>query len=79
MIFVGDRDGEIARLIAAHGCGVTVAPGDGAGLAAAIRELRASPEKLRVMGERARAAFEREWNQPIAMARWREIIAEAQG
>ena len=79
VIFVGDKDGEIASLIAAHGCGVTAAPGDGAGLAAAIRELRASPEKLRVMGESARAAFEREWNQPIAIARWRDIIAEAQG
>jgi glycosyltransferase involved in cell wall biosynthesis len=78
VIFVGDRDGEIARLLAKHACGVTVAPGDGAGLAAAIRELRASPEKLRAMGERARAAFEREWDEPIALARWREVIAEAE-
>lgn len=77
VIFVGDPDGEIARAIAAHGCGVTVASGDAAGLAAAIRDLRASPEKLRAMGERARAAFEREWNEPIALARWREVIAEA--
>lgn len=77
VIFVGDLDGEIARLIAAHGCGVTVAPGDAAGLAAAIRDLRASPEKLRAMGERARAAFEREWDEPIALARWREVIEAA--
>ncbi len=78
VIFVGDPDGEIARAIAAHGCGVTVAPGDGEGLAAAIRDLRASLERLRAMGERARAAFEREWNEPIALARWREVIAEAE-
>lgn len=77
VIFIGDPDGEIARAIAAHGCGVTVAAGDGAGLAAAIRDLRASPDKLRAMGERARAAFEREWSQPIAVTRWREAIAEA--
>jgi glycosyltransferase involved in cell wall biosynthesis len=79
VIFVGDREGEIARLLAKHECGVTVAPGDGAGLAAAIRELRASPEKLRAMGERARAAFEREWDEPVALARWREVIEEAGG
>jgi glycosyltransferase involved in cell wall biosynthesis len=78
VIFVGEREGEIARLVARHECGLTVAPGDGAGLAAAIRELRASPGKLRAMGERARAAFEREWDEPVALARWREVIAEAE-
>jgi colanic acid biosynthesis glycosyl transferase WcaI len=77
VIFVGDTDGEIARAIAAHGCGVIVAAGDAAGLAAAIRGLRSPPDQLRVMGERARAAFEREWDMPIALARWREVIAEA--
>ena len=78
VIFIGDPDGEIARAIVAHGCGVTVAAGDAAGLAAAIRDLRVSPEKLRAMGARARAAFEREWNEPIALARWRQVIAEVE-
>ena len=78
VIFVGDPDGEIARAIAAHDCGVTVAGGDAAGLAAAIKDLRASPERLRDMGKRARAAFEREWDEPIALARWREVIAEVE-
>jgi len=78
VIFVGDPAGDIARAIAAHGCGVSVAAGDAAGLATAIRDLRASPDKLRAMGERARAAFEREWDRPRALARWREVIAEAQ-
>ncbi|MCC6212771.1 MAG: glycosyltransferase family 4 protein [Burkholderiales bacterium] len=77
VIFVGDREGEVARLLAKYECGLTVAPGDDAGLAAAVRDLRASPERLRTMGERARAAFEREWDEPIALARWREIIDEA--
>jgi glycosyltransferase involved in cell wall biosynthesis len=76
VIFVGDPAGEIARAIAAHGCGVSIAAGDATGLAAGIRELRASPDKLRAMGERARAAFEREWDKPIALARWREVIAD---
>jgi len=78
VIFVGDPAGEIARTIAAHGCGVSIAAGDAAGLAGAIRDLRSSPDKLRAMGERARAAFEREWDRPIALARWREIIAAAE-
>jgi colanic acid biosynthesis glycosyl transferase WcaI len=77
VIFVGDPDGEIARVIAAHGCGAIVAAGDAAGLAAAIRGLRSSPDQLCAMGERAHAAFEREWDKPVALARWREVIAEA--
>ena len=75
-IFVGDPDGEIARAIAVHGCGVIVAAGDAAGLAAAIRDLRSPPDQLRAMGERARAAFEREWDKPVALARWRDVIEE---
>jgi glycosyltransferase involved in cell wall biosynthesis len=78
VIFVGDPDGEIARAIAAHGCGVIVAAGDAAGLAAAIRGLRSPPDQLRAMGGRARAAFEREWDKPVALARWREVIAQAE-
>jgi len=77
VIFIGDADGEIARLLREHGCGLTVAQGDAEGLARAIRELRADPDRLRAMGERARAAFEREWDEPIALARWREVIDEA--
>jgi len=77
VIFVGDADGEIARLIKQDGCGLTVAPGDAAGLAGAIRELRADPQRLRAMGARARAAFEREWDEPIALARWRKVIDAA--
>jgi colanic acid biosynthesis glycosyl transferase WcaI len=78
VIFVGDPAGEIARAIAEQGCGMNVAAGDAAGLAAAIWDLRTSPDKLRAMGERARAAFEREWDRPIALARWREVIAVAE-
>lgn len=78
-IFVGDPRGEVARLLEAHGCGVSVAPGDGEGLAAAIRALRDEPARLRAMGARARAAFEREWDEPIALARWRAVIAKAAG
>ena len=76
VIFIGDAEGEIARAIAAQDCGLSVAAGDGAALARAIEDLRASPDRLQAMGARARSAFEREWDRPIALARWREIIAE---
>jgi len=77
VIFVGDPEGEIARPVTGHDCGVVIPSGDGAALAAVIRKLRDSPGEVRAMGARARAAFEREWDKPVALARWRALLAEA--
>lgn len=73
-VFIGDADGEVARLIAAHGLGETVAPGDGAGLAAALLRLRDAPQAREAMGARARQAFEREWDEPVALERWQALL-----
>jgi glycosyltransferase involved in cell wall biosynthesis len=75
-MFVGDRDGEIARLIGRHGCGHAIATGDGAGLARTVLELAADPGRCRRMGERARQAFEAEFDKAIAIARWLDVLAE---
>lgn len=74
-LFIGDPDGEIARVVAGEGCGRTLASGDGAGLAAAIRALRDRPQECAQMGERARAAFERRFDAPLALAKWDRLLA----
>jgi glycosyltransferase involved in cell wall biosynthesis len=76
IVFVGDEAGEIARLIAQHKCGLTVAMGDGAALAQTIADLAANPDLRRWMGERARQAFEAEFDKPIALARWEGLLQE---
>jgi glycosyltransferase involved in cell wall biosynthesis len=78
-IFVGDGDGEIARLVDRHRCGRTVAVGDGAGLAQAVVALAADPAGCRHMGERARRAFEAEFDMAIAVARWEQLLLEVSG
>ena len=78
-IFIGDPDGEIARLIALHGCGCIVAVGDGAALAQTIRELAADPQRCRQMGERARLAFEAGFDKSIAIRCWEELMGEVGG
>jgi colanic acid biosynthesis glycosyl transferase WcaI len=78
-IFVGDPDGEIARILRAHACGVSVASGDVAGLVAAIRALASDSNGAGDMGKRARTAFEANWDKPIALARWRRLVDEAAG
>jgi colanic acid biosynthesis glycosyl transferase WcaI len=77
-IFVGDEDGEIARLLRADNVGWTVAPNDSARLAALILELAANPVLTQAMGHRARSAFERGFNLPVAVAAWEKALAEVQ-
>lgn len=74
VLFIGDPDGEIARLVAGHAIGAVVLPGDGPHLAEAIGRLARAPLEARAMGARAREAFERDWDEPVALARWRALL-----
>jgi len=75
-LFVGDPDGEIGRLVREFDCGRAIRQGDADGLANAIREL-ASDRRLRErLGRNARAAFEANWDKPIACEKWATLLAE---
>lgn len=74
-IFVGDRQGEIARILARHACGIAVAPDGGACLAKQILALAHDPERRARMGEAARAAFEAEFDERAGLDAWRRILA----
>ena len=74
ILFVGDPDGEVARLARAHDCGLVIPAGDAAGLAAAIRALRDDPGRRARLGANARAAFERCFDRARAVAAWRAVL-----
>jgi glycosyltransferase involved in cell wall biosynthesis len=74
--FIGDEDGEIAGLVRDNDVGFVVGQGDGAELAEGIQELAGQPERLRRMGENARALFDAEFAKPIAMERWRGVLGD---
>ena len=76
ILFVGDPDGEIGRLIARYGCGHAIASGDGEGLARAIAALARDPALRDGMGARARRAFEAEFDRATALARWDGLLDE---
>ena len=78
-IFIGSRQGEIAQLIEEAHCGVTIEPGDSAGLLSCILELAKDPERRETMGARARLAFDAQWEKRHSIARWQEIIDAAFG
>jgi glycosyltransferase involved in cell wall biosynthesis len=73
-IFIGDPDGEIGRILAETGTGLTVAEGDGAGLARAVRTLAEDPRRAADMGRRARAHFETQYDVRFAVDAWDEAI-----
>jgi len=74
VLFVGDRDGEIARLIRLHDCGVTVAVGDGHGFAAALLELQADSIRREAMGANARRLAVTRFTSDRAASDWLEML-----
>jgi colanic acid biosynthesis glycosyl transferase WcaI len=74
VIFIGALDGELARIIEAHDCGMVV--DDAYGLARAIRELARDRERGRAMGRRGRALYEREFAPDVAFAAWEKIAGD---
>lgn len=73
-IFIGDEDGEIARLLAKHESGVSVRQGDGCGLARVVLALADDHQRVRRLGQNARRAAETEFDKSVAVARWELLL-----
>jgi glycosyltransferase involved in cell wall biosynthesis len=73
-IFVGDADGEIARLARRGDFGSVVQPGDAERLARDIGSLAADASEAQRLGHNARVLFEREFDLPVAVAKWRRVL-----
>jgi colanic acid biosynthesis glycosyl transferase WcaI len=75
VVFIGDPDGELARVIKQARVGVNVEGNDGTGLCEALRALRADPTMRADIGARARALFEQRYTLAVAVERWRVLLA----
>jgi glycosyltransferase involved in cell wall biosynthesis len=73
-IFVGAKDGEIARIVEENGCGFSVAPGDEAALTERILALAGDHYLCASLGARARATFERQWDKEQALTQWEALL-----
>jgi glycosyltransferase involved in cell wall biosynthesis len=74
IIVIGDKYGEIARLVQQHDCGIVVAPGDANALVDAMRRLSKAPETISELGRRARAMLDRHFTRQQALQRWRGLV-----
>jgi colanic acid biosynthesis glycosyl transferase WcaI len=77
VIFIGARDGELARIIERERCGVVVAAGDGEGLAGAIEMLARDRDAARAMGERGRQLYLHSYAPEHAFAAWERVLEDA--
>ncbi len=76
VIFVGDENGDVARTLRDHRCGIAVRVGDSARLAAELRALADAPERLEVMGIRARQLAVERYTTERAVADWVGLLEE---
>jgi glycosyltransferase involved in cell wall biosynthesis len=74
---IGSDSGEIPWLIELTGGGLVFAEGDVNALAAALRALRADPERRRALAGTGRAAVERLFSVPAATDRLEQILVRA--
>lgn len=75
--FVGDLDGEIARVLKAGKCGFSVAPGDSAGLAEKIVDVLNDPNRAARMGAGARKLFDACFTEKAGTGAWERLLEEA--
>jgi len=73
-LFIGDLDGDIARMIGAAKCGMTVGVNAGNELVAAIRRLQSDPGSCAAMGQRARDLFLSRYTLAQAIEHWVRVL-----
>jgi glycosyltransferase involved in cell wall biosynthesis len=74
VVFIGDSDGEVGRVVERARCGKQVTVGDSNALADVLRSLKAKPEILVDMGARARRLFCEQHGFPRALERWVALL-----
>lgn len=74
VIFCGDARGEMARLVAEHRCGISVAVGEGVALAKVISNLAADPDRCQAFGRNARTMIDQHYSRAAALSKWRCLI-----
>ncbi len=74
LIVITAKDGELARLVQEHECGVVIAPGDTDALVGTLLRLSSDPGSLEKMGARARKMLEAAFTQQQGFERWRRLL-----
>ncbi|MEJ7709658.1 MAG: glycosyltransferase family 4 protein [Pyrinomonadaceae bacterium] len=74
VLFVGDPQSDVARLIKQHGCGAVVASGDSEALVRTISGWASDRSSLAALGTAARSLFESRFDRPHAVQAYLEAF-----
>ena len=74
LVFIGDPEGDIARVISDAECGAIVGINAGDDLSAAILRLQADPAACDAMGRRARESLVNRYSMEKAIERWLAVL-----
>jgi colanic acid biosynthesis glycosyl transferase WcaI len=77
VLYIGDPDGEIPRIISREKCGLTILPGNAKAVADCLRQWLANSALVSEMGRNARIAFERRFDKEQALSVWRGVLQQA--
>jgi glycosyltransferase involved in cell wall biosynthesis len=79
VIYVGDPDGEVPRILRHERCGWTFRIGEANSLARFILALSEKPDEVTDAGAQARLVFERHYARSRALDAWRELLGSLSG
>lgn len=74
IVAIGDTEGEIARLVCQHRCGVTITPSDAEVLADVLQRWSRERHAVLEMGARARQMLDAQFTRRRALARWTRLL-----
>ncbi len=78
LIFIGDSDGEVARVVRSAQCGRQVGVADVLGLTDSLRQLAAAPQVCAQMGMDARRVLCEKFSLNRATERWLALLSHGQ-
>jgi glycosyltransferase involved in cell wall biosynthesis len=74
VVVIGDKNGELARLVQQFACGVVIEPADTGALVRTLLRLSAEPESVAEMGRRAREMLDAHFTRQKGFDRWRDLL-----
>jgi glycosyltransferase involved in cell wall biosynthesis len=77
VFYVGPETCEVSLALRAHGCGSVWRAGGVEELARGLVRLCDDRAECARLGQRARLAFEKNYDRPLATARWRQVLRSA--
>lgn len=76
VLLIARRSCDLAQLVLNADCGLVVEPGEAAELAEHLLELSRQPHRVRAMGERSLALYERQFGLERSLARYEAVLQE---